>query len=716
MGLSSMLEKVQLGRKSPGSDVSEQHQATLATDQGVQQYGQDSDDDEDEKDGGDDADAYRIVILKIQNETGFPIQMIGWPSQGSKDDDFALSTYRGAKTHTSVPVSGTIFTDPDFQLGQTRGPRRFDLRDRWVWVYFDLVTTERKVHLQAFVKLDWNGVVAARLGRTDLDSTKDNPTSSGDAGSVVVDPGKRLVTYVIDKSVVDMENIVDDSTKRGIDVRGKGIETNTWMSYHHGRISVIVGNTARYHEMEQPSPGHRIGQLRSSKHRITGIASRYVGVFVEHNIEPWFQGHIRVHPVTGIATGVSFNRTSETTAIFREEDDAMICYGFHDAGEGRRSQIYVYVTPGKSNWLGDLISANDKWLDVPFSRLALAAAHDAGMFGHPINAGLLSLIQEGELGHALAGNIETKLASPVVRTLVDILESIRLSPNRALANIAMTQKDSFVNQLRIGVRFFDFRPGFCFHDVIHTKKGELYHQHAIVPGESYKQFLLDILNFLATHPKEIVVVELKDDGFLIKKDKYRKEELVVYSMVPSEEELAAVLEQARAEAKSDLGREIVLGGPNDLDATIGSLLEQKKRLIMIDRVHHAESWERDDSYDPVAYNTDDPSTIIAALEKMHARSSQPTPKVDGKPSPGAIYQLQATPTANLMSDVFASLTYSDSSSLLTYVKPIMDRVTYPWLQSHKFEQSGLVVLLNDFVEGVLVEHAVEISKQRAGLL
>lgn len=76
---------------------------------------------------------------------------------------------------------------------------------------------------------------------------------------------------------------------------------------------------------------------------------------------------------------------------------------------------------------------------------------------------------------------------------------------------------------------------------------------------------------------------------------------------------------------------------------------------------------------------------------------------------------QATPTANLLDDLFASLTYSDSSSLLTYVKPKMDRVTYPWVASKTFAEPGNIVLLQDFVEGLVVEHAREVSRQRAGL-
>lgn len=122
------------------------------------------------------------------------------------------------------------------------------------------------------------------------------------------------------------------------------------------------------------------------------------------------------------------------------------------------------------------------------------------MFG-PLDAGLALLIQQGQLGNTLASHAETTLAAPIVHFLVEVrpphtlacnptyklkqaLEDIKLRPERIINNIALTQKDSFASQLHIGVRFFDFRPGFCFHDVIHARKGVIHHQHAMVPGPS----------------------------------------------------------------------------------------------------------------------------------------------------------------------------------------------------------------------------------------
>lgn len=222
-------------------------------------------------------------------------------------------------------------------------------------------------------------------------------------------------------------------------------------------------------------------------------------------------------------------------------------------------------------------------------------------------------------------------------------------------NIALTQKDHFPSQLRIvrilktwsvlaadqaceqGVRFFDFRPGFCFHDVIRARRGGIHHQVSfrfaakrfgspvtlfsmrwsqvrplllsrshgrssvtdspLSAGCKYVDFLTHVLDFLATHPSEIVFVELKSDGFVVRSDKLHDGKVIVLSMIPSEKELANCLEEAR-KATNDAGRAIVLGSAHDLDSSIGSLISSQKRLLVVDKIHHPNSWPRSDSYSP----------------------------------------------------------------------------------------------------------------------
>lgn len=99
---------------------------------------------------------------------------------------------------------------------------------------------------QLFLKLDRHGIVLATFGRTDLDSTSDDPQSSGQLGEGRIEEQAKRVTFVLDEKLCEVENEVDDSVKKKvIQLRGKGIETNSYMSYQLGRTSLIVGKQAR---------------------------------------------------------------------------------------------------------------------------------------------------------------------------------------------------------------------------------------------------------------------------------------------------------------------------------------------------------------------------------------------------------------------------------------------------------------------------------------
>lgn len=106
------------------------------------------------------------------------------------------------------------------------------------------------MHLQLYVKTDRKGIDEASLGRTDLDSTKDNPQSSGALGgdgSVVIDNQQRKVTFVVDASFESVENEVDDTMEKRklTSLRGKGLEINSWVSAEVARTSLMVGEEAR---------------------------------------------------------------------------------------------------------------------------------------------------------------------------------------------------------------------------------------------------------------------------------------------------------------------------------------------------------------------------------------------------------------------------------------------------------------------------------------
>ena len=602
-------------------------------------------------------------------------------------------------------------TDDTFELGTMRGPRRLDPRSRWSWFFVDLVvggSHARRVHLQFYIELDRKGVDKALMGRLDLDSDRDEPMDSGELGAPEdVHVKGREVTFTVTDALLAVANDTDDSTKKPSKLLlGKGVEASSYVSAPHGRVTLVVGEEARYHEWTPHRHGRKLGKVRATVHEVEGLRSRTLAAFAHHNRKLLFEGRIKVNPVTGIASGGSFTNTSESVAVF--EDGTALSYGFHDAGSGRLDQVYVYLTPEHSDWLGRLIDENSKWLEAPFSMLALAGSHDSGMYGE-LHAGLALLIENGELGNFVRDSTYANLALPIVAGMIDVLESIKLQPARAINNVALTQRDPIMSQLRLGTRFFDMRPGWCFHDVIHGKKDRLHHQHAIVPGVDYVSFLADCFTFLGEHEREVVVVELKDDGFVVKEDKLRANgEVAVCTMVPTVEELEAAMAQAR-EVTTDAGRGVKLGGAAELDAPIGSLLESNKRLIIIDRVHEPENWSRLDSYDGAKYNTMVPGPVMACLDECLASFKK-------SESQGCILQFQATPTANIKQDIAASFTYSDSSSLLVYSKAVMAKSIYPWIEAQDFTKTaGTLVFLHDFVDGCMTDHAISVSRQRTGL-
>jgi hypothetical protein len=94
----------------------------------------------------------------------------------------------------------------------------------------------------------------------------------------------------------------------------------------------------------------------------------------------------------------------------------------------------------------------------------------------------------GSLGYQSARGTETPATACLSIFPTRMNTADGLTNEQVINNIANTQKDPFPNQLKIGVRFFDFRPGYwyvsvslvwafdlifpnSFHDVINMQKG-----------------------------------------------------------------------------------------------------------------------------------------------------------------------------------------------------------------------------------------------------
>ncbi len=360
-----------------------------------------------------------------------------------------------------------------------------------------------------------------------------------------------------------------------------------------------------------------------------------------------------------------------------------VSYGFYDSGNGKISgltnqdQSYVYITRNQSDWMGELASSLGRtFTEKPFSMLALPGSHDAGMFDAKV------------LGHLITSAAFLAYLAPVLGSGIVTLASPLIY--RAAINFAMTQKDNIANQLKLGVRYFDFRPGHC---AVPVPAMGLYHQHSVIPGYSYQSFLEDVLNFLNHHPTEIVVVSANFQGIAM--------DFMKATLAQLEDTLRA------AQKATGTQNSIVAGNKLDLRTTYKSLIAANKRLIFLNQVGAADDATKYDSYSDDSKTTD----VNAILRSLEAMTSSGQSGADY-----TVLQLQGTATG-LAGGGFASVvTLSDASSPLLSTKPAFDSKTYPWLRANvasRFSSEKLMVFLNDFVDNALVSTAIEVTKQRA---
>lgn len=236
------------------------------------------------------------------------------------------------------------------------------------------------------------------------------------------------------------------------------------------------------------------------------------------------------------------------------------------------------------------------------------------------------------------------------------------------------------------------------------------------------------------------------------------------------------VEQARSLVATDpVASRVQVGGAEDLDRPIGELLEEQRRLLIVDRMRGDEDeveWERDDSYgtgitvqisrtsrgtDHEVYDTDDPAKIVSALQTTHDRNVERYGDGDAAlermpgtgPLPGCIYQLQATPTKSAPDSSIPCGSGSWGNRRLGRHRRLADLLEgvepprlhesqgrpphlllgqgdalrragpgrlgeHPTLPSHR-SPAHEPAKLNDFVDPLMTEIGIEKTRQRAGL-
>lgn len=403
---------------------------------------------------------------------------------------------------------------------------------------------------------------------------------------------------------------------------------------------------------------------------------------------PVYQGIADINPITGNMTGGNLVDMMKTPS--HTDGGTNVSYGFYDAGPGigdltNQDQAYCYFTLSQENWMGDLVSWQSQVGGAPFSSFVLPGAHDCGTFD-------LTAVKDILIAGGAAAAAFLNYLGPggILGAIIAGLTSAQALT--AITNLAVTQKDDITTMLKLGCRYFDFRPGMV-PPALQVVADDIYHIHTMIPGYTFSSFLTDVLSWLEANPTEIVVIDANTSGILDDK-----------TMVPSEDKLQAIL----AGAISGTGSTVVVGDAADLSTTYSDLVSANKRLLFLNQEGSWHPATKYDSYSDKAYATTDPASIVKALEAMNSAGQED--------SDYTVLQLQGTATnTGTKVVVSAALSQSSASSPLMSTKADFDSVTYPWaVQNVPFnlEHNQLVVLLNDFVDNVLATTASQLTLAR----
>lgn len=397
---------------------------------------------------------------------------------------------------------------------------------------------------------------------------------------------------------------------------------------------------------------------------------------------------VDVNTMTGKLEKGTMANMDQTPSVFAE--DVIVSYGLYDAGPGlaqlpKQHQCYVTVARNLENWMRDAIPPDDEKAGKPFKKVVLPSAHDIGMNSMQTSSALLKNAGTGIIKELLGRSLPN---------VFDIFNKVgdgavnRIAPDIIRA-LAITQKDSLNAILALGARYFEFRPAKCHRQMqrVSPLEDTWYFQHGAIPGMPYRQFLADVVAFLAEHRDEIVVVQNRWDGVPGECPR------------PSDDELRGVLDDVLRD------KDIQAGNQDDmLNKSTRDLRNERKRLIVLKNASQVSN------YDDAANATLTGDSMVAKLQDM-ARNPP-------RDHPILLLQCQATAT-NIRDVIVASVLDSDvSTSPILATKGICDSKILPLLRGDTgralTKDEGVVVLMNDFFCGATADVAVGMCKERLG--
>jgi hypothetical protein len=409
--------------------------------------------------------------------------------------------------------------------------------------------------------------------------------------------------------------------------------------------------------------------------------------------QPVTKQWVAVNSLTGKLEDGTMVDMSQTPSIF--VNDLVITYGFYDAGPGlaqlpKQHQCYVTVTKNYENWMRDVIPQGSDKSNRPFHKMVLPSAHDIGMNNMSSSLSLLKNAGTGVIKEVLGRSLPHALS--IFNKVGDGAVN-RIAPDIIRA-LAITQKDTLDSILKIGARYFEFRPAKCHRQMqkVSSLDDTWYFQHGAIPGMPYRTLLDHITRFLIDHEDEIIVIHNRWDG--VPADCPR----------PNDAELNDVLTDILRDKNLQTGNQ-----DDMMHQSIHDLRASNKRLILLKDTAQVSN------YDDAASATLTGDSIVDKLTSM----CRDAPNALGN-HPITLLQCQATAT-NIRDVIVASVLDSDvSTSPILATKPVCDYKILPLFRGEVGEKlvmgarESVVVLLNDFFDGATADVAVELCAERLG--
>ncbi|KIW09866.1 hypothetical protein PV08_11967 [Exophiala spinifera] len=391
---------------------------------------------------------------------------------------------------------------------------------------------------------------------------------------------------------------------------------------------------------------------------------------------------VDIDRLSGRVCGGDMAFTSETTSIIDENLDIFISFGFYEAPSvkwyGLPAECLCYVTVSRlgTRWMGRAAPVGEPQAQKSFSRFVLPAPHDCGMNTMRNCEALIKQMSPT----AVVDILETAGWTTWITLLQGLGELFKATiAYDAVYNVSVTQKDTFMDMLEAGARYFEFRPAknSTLFRTLSTGSQYVglpdrwYFQHALFPGDHLENFLDQVIAFLDDNQTEIVVLHLRWDN--------------VHStcLKPSGKEIEGLIDAALKRSRTGIKRGCLADSARPIDDLRS---RNMRHLVAIEAAKY-------DSYTSQAYQTLTSDTIVNAFESMSHTEQLDTDLT--------VMQCQGTPQGKA-EVLLSTIGSSPSNSPLLATKAMFDPVTLGWLSQksniERFDPDKLMIVMNDFIE------------------